>query len=69
MMNLERKDLCEKRLKIYLSGPIMDEFHGAAREWREQAKKLLGARFLLLDPMRRKFVDRQVDSANEIVEF
>ena len=47
----------------------MDEFHGGAREWREQAKKLLGARFFLLDPMRRKFVDRQVDSANEIVEF
>ena len=59
----------EKKLKIYLSGPIMDEFHGNAREWREQAKVLLGGRFLLLDPMRRKFVDRQVDSANEIVEF
>ncbi|MBR2374414.1 MAG: nucleoside 2-deoxyribosyltransferase [Lentisphaeria bacterium] len=59
----------ERKLKIYLSGPIMDAFHGEAREWREQAKKLLGGRFELLDPMRRKFVDRQVDSANEIVEF
>ena len=47
--------------KIYLSGPIMDEASGRAREWREG--------FVLLDPMRRKFVDRQVDSANEIVEF
>ena len=47
----------------------MDEHEGAAREWREAAKLLLGDRFRLLDPMRRKFVDRQVDSANEIVEF
>ena len=55
--------------KIYLSGPIMDECSGAAREWRDTAKAMLGKEFLLLDPMRRKFVDRQVDSANEIVEF
>ena len=59
----------EKSKRIYLSGPIMDEHEGAAREWREAAKLLLGDRFRLLDPMRRKFVDRQVDSANEIVEF
>ena len=57
------------RTVIYLSGPIMDEHEGAAREWREEAKKLLGDDFRTLDPMRRKFVDRQVDSANEIVEF
>ena len=55
--------------RIYLSGPIMDEHPGVAREWREYAKSLLGGSFQLLDPMRRKFVDRQVDSANEIVEF
>ena len=55
--------------KIYLSGPIMDEHEGTAREWREAAKKLLGEQFYLLDPMRRKFVDREVDSSNEIVEF
>ena len=55
--------------KIYLSGPIMDEHEGAAREWREAAKRLLGDRFFLLDPMRRNFKDREVDSANEIVEF
>ena len=54
---------------IYLSGPIMDEHEGAARAWREDAKKLLKEKFRTLDPMRRKFVDRQVDSANEIVEF
>ena len=54
---------------IYLSGPIMDEHDGIAREWREQAKKLLGKNFRLLDPMRRAFRDREVDSANEIVEF
>lgn len=55
--------------KIYLSGPIMDECSGTAREWRDAAKAMLGDSFQLLDPMRRKFVDRQVDSANEIVEF
>ncbi len=54
---------------IYLSGPIMDEHLGVARTWREDAKSLLKTQFKLLDPMRRKFVDRQVDSANEIVEF
>lgn len=59
----------ENMKKIYLSGPIMDEHAGYAREWRESAKELLGKKFHLLDPMRRKFVDRQVDSANEIVEF
>ena len=58
-----------EKKRIYLSGPIMDEHAGVAREWRECAKHLLGDRFKLLDPMRRKFVDRQVDSANEIVEF
>ena len=62
--------MAEKNKKtIYLSGPIMDEFHGAAREWRDAAKKQLSDEFRLLDPMRRQFVDRQVDSANEIVEF
>ena len=59
----------EEYRKIYLSGPIMDESAGMAREWRNAAKLLLGDKFLLLDPMRRKFVDREVDSANEIVEF
>ena len=54
---------------IYLSGPIMDESAGCAREWRAAAGRLFGNGFRLLDPMRRKFVDRQVDSANEIVEF
>ena len=58
-----------KKMTIYLSGPIMDEHEGTAREWRTAAKKLLGTEFRILDPMRRKFVDRQVDSANEIVEF
>ena len=55
--------------KIYLCGPIMDEHEGHARAWREQAKKDLSGDFLLLDPMRRNFKDREVDSANEIVEF
>ena len=55
--------------KIYLCGPIMDEIEGQAREWRTTAKEQLGEHFVLLDPMRRNFKDREVDSANEIVEF
>lgn len=55
--------------KIYLCGPIMDEVEGHARAWREQAKIELADTFTLLDPMRRNFKDREVDSANEIVEF
>ncbi len=59
----------EKKKTIYLSGPIMDEHEGTAREWRTLAKKSLSRHFRLLDPMRRQFVDREVDSSNEIVEF
>ncbi len=55
--------------KIYLCGPIMDEHSGAAREWRSAAAKILDSRFVTLDPMRRNFKDREVDSANEVVEF
>ena len=55
--------------KIYLCGPIMDEHEGQARAWRELAKQQLKGEFILLDPMRRNFKDREVDSANEIVEF
>ncbi len=54
---------------IYLCGPIMDEHEGKARAWREAAKKELGRDYRVLDPMRRNFKDREVDSANEIVEF
>lgn len=59
----------QKRLTVYLSGPIMDEHAGQAREWRKRAKALLGKHFDILDPMRRNFRDREVDSSNEIVEF
>ena len=54
---------------IYLCGPIMDEHQGEARKWRDLAKTMLSGEFRLLDPMRRNFRDREVDSANEIVEF
>jgi len=47
----------------------MDEQGGVAREWRKTAARKLGRSFTLLDPMRRNFKDREVDSANEIVEF
>ncbi|HNR99241.1 MAG TPA: nucleoside 2-deoxyribosyltransferase [Planctomycetota bacterium] len=56
-------------LTIYLCGPIMDEKDGEARRWREVAAAALSGEFALLDPMRRNFKDREVDSANEIVEF
>jgi nucleoside 2-deoxyribosyltransferase len=55
--------------KIYLCGPIMDETKGAAKMWRQVAHRKLGKQFLILDPMRRNFKDREVDSANEIVDF
>ena len=55
--------------RIYLCGPIMDEADGHARAWRERARRDLATDFVLLDPMRRNFKDREVDSANEIVEF
>ncbi len=61
--------MAEKDKIIYLSGPIMDEHLGTARAWRKTAKVDLQEKFGILDPMRRQFVDRQVDSANEIVEF
>ena len=47
----------------------MDETHTAAKTWREVAQQQLCDHFVLLDPMRRNFKDREVDSANEIVEF
>ena len=47
----------------------MDEYKGSARDWRENAIRELGKSFTILDPMRRNFKDREVDSANEIVEF
>ena len=55
--------------KIYLSGPIMDEHVDAAKTWRERATAELHDQFIILDPMRRNFKDREVDSANEITEF
>jgi nucleoside 2-deoxyribosyltransferase len=55
--------------KIYLCGPIMDEHEGEARAWRETAMEALQEDFILLNPMRRNFKDREVDSANEIVDF
>ena len=47
----------------------MDEQGGVTRDWRKTAAKKLGRAFILLDPMRRNFKDREVDSANEIVKF
>lgn len=55
--------------KIYLCGPIMDCGGDESVTWRQRAKERLAGRFVLLDPMRRNFRDKEIDSANEIVEF
>lgn len=55
--------------RIYLCGPIMDCTDHEGKTWREAAKARLAGRFVVLDPMRRNFRDREIDSANEIVEF
>ena len=47
----------------------MDEHPDMAKTWRERATDCLKDDFVILDPMRRNFRDREVDSANEIVEF
>jgi nucleoside 2-deoxyribosyltransferase len=54
---------------IYLCGPIMDASPDDSKSWRQRAKERLAGKFILLDPMRRNFRDREIDSANEIVEF
>ena len=54
---------------IYLCGPIMCAGAAESRDWRARATERLGQRYTLLDPMRRSFRDREIDSANEIVEF
>jgi nucleoside 2-deoxyribosyltransferase len=55
--------------KIYLCGPIADASSDEAKNWRTRAKERLAGRFVLLDPMRRNFRDKEIDSANEIVDF
>lgn len=55
--------------RIYLCGPIMDCTGNEGVEWRSIAKERLSGKFVVLDPMRRNFRDREIDSANEIVDF
>jgi len=47
----------------------MDASGDESKTWRQKAKERLAGKFILLDPMRRNFRDREIDSANEIVEF
>jgi len=61
--------MAHEKMTLYLCGPIMDEHEGEARAWRALAKAALEPTFVCLDPMRRNFKDREVDSANEIVDF
>ena len=55
--------------KIYLCGPIMDVTSDESTDWRSRAKEKLSGKFVVLDPMRRNFRDREIDRANEIVDF
>lgn len=55
--------------KIYLCGPIMDVTSDESVDWRSKSKERLSGKFVVLDPMRRNFRDREIDSANEIVDF
>lgn len=59
----------KKPRTVYLCGPIMDASPEESTSWRERAREIFPERFTLLDPMRRNFKDREVDSANEIVSF
>ncbi len=52
-----------------MCGPIMDCTGGESVDWRSRAKERLSENFTILDPMRRNFRDREIDSANEIVDF
>ncbi len=61
--------MSETPKRIYLCGPIMDCSCVDSKTWRQRAKERLAGRFVLLDPMRRNFRDREIDSANEIVDF
>ena len=47
----------------------MDCEEKQSKDWRTRSKERLAGRFILLDPMRRNFRDKEIDSANEIVEF
>ena len=59
----------ERPRKIYLCGPVQDCAESEVKDWRTRAKEKLSGRFILLDPLRRNFRDKEIDSANEIVEF
>ena len=61
--------MSKREKKIYLCGPIMDCSGMESSTWRQRAQEMLAEDFVLLDPMRRDFRDREIDSANEIVEF
>ena len=47
----------------------MDVTTDESTDWRSRAKERLSGKFVVLDPMRRNFRDREIDSANEIVDF
>jgi hypothetical protein len=54
------------RMKVYLCGPINGCTDAECNDWRSYAKSRLPD---TLDPMRRDYRGREVESVNEIVEL
>jgi len=53
--------------KIYLCGPIQCKTTDKANEWRDFATSKLKEKFIILNPMRRQFSDKDSLGINEIV--
>ncbi len=54
-------------MTVYLAGPIFGCDDAECRQWRDQAKHLLGGSIKTLNPMRRDYRGREDDAAGEIV--
>lgn len=54
-------------MRVYLAGPINGCSDAECKDWREYVKSVLGEENTL-DPMRRDYRGREMESVNEIVE-
>jgi hypothetical protein len=52
---------------VYLCGGINKLTDAECKDWREEAKRLLGDDFVILDPMRRDYRGIEGDHTNDIV--
>jgi nucleoside 2-deoxyribosyltransferase len=59
--------MIRKTVKVYLAGPINGCTDGEANDWRDTAKKFLGAENCL-DPMRRDYRGKEDEHVVEIVQ-